>query len=145
MARDPNCVFCKVVGAEIPAAVVYEDPTVLAFLDIGPLSEGHLLVIPREHYHHLVDVPAQCCAEVATVLPRLGRALLGVTGAQGFNVLVNNGAAAGQIVPHVHWHLIPRMQGDGLGYRWNPGKYAEGRANQLAKALQAALAASSPH
>jgi histidine triad (HIT) family protein len=74
------------------------------------------------------------------MLPRLGRALLEVTGAEGFNLLVNQGAAAGQSVSHLHVHLIPRKAGDGLGYRWNAGSYMEGRAAELANAYQDTLA-----
>lgn len=139
MSRDPNCVFCKIVAVEIPASVVYEDQDVLSFLDVGPLSEGHLLVVPREHYSQLTDMPAETCSKLAAVFPALGRAMLKVTGAAGFNILVNQGAVAGQVVPHVHFHLIPRRESDSLGYRWHAGKYAPGRAGELAGAIQAAI------
>lgn len=140
MSRDPNCIFCKIIAAEVPAAVVYEDDSVLAFLDIGPLADGHLLVIPREHYIRLTEVPPKRCAEMASALPLLGRAVLEVTKAEGINVLLNQGAVAGQAVPHIHFHIIPRRKDDQLGYRWNAGKYPQGRATQLAAAYQAALA-----
>ena len=140
MSRDPNCIFCKIVSAEIPSAVVYEDESVLAFLDVGPLADGHLLVIPREHYTRLTDVPSERCAQMASMLPFLGRAALEVTKAEGFNVLLNQGSVAGQAVPHIHFHIIPRKKDDQLGYRWNAGKYPEGRAAQLAAAYQAVLA-----
>ena len=139
MSSDPNCIFCKIIAAEVPAAVVYEDDSIVAFLDIGPLADGHLLVIPREHYTRLTDVPLESCAQIASVLPLLGRAALEVTKAEGFNVLLNQGAVAGQAVPHIHFHIIPRKKDDQLGYRWNAGKYAEGRAAQLATAYQVAL------
>lgn len=141
MARDSHCVFCKIVAVEIPAAVVFENDSLLAFLDVGPLADGHLLVIPRAHYASLLEWPAAECAQLAYVLPKLGRALLEVTGAAGFNVLVNNGSVAGQVVPHVHVHLIPRRRDDQLGYRWNAGAYPAGRADELAIAYQRALAA----
>ncbi len=140
MPRDPDCIFCKITAGDIPSHTVYEDEDVFAFLDIGPLAEGHVLIIPRDHHSELAAMPAELCAKIASLLPRLGRAALGVTGAEGFNVLVNNGAAAGQVVGHVHWHLIPRQTRDGLGYRWNAGEYAEGRAAQVADAYKAALA-----
>ncbi|MCH8966130.1 MAG: HIT family protein [Planctomycetes bacterium] len=139
MARDANCVFCKIVARDIPAVVVHDDGEVLAFLDVGPLADGHLLIIPYDHYARLVDAPAELCSRIASVVPKLGQALLAVTGAEGFNLLVNNGTVAGQVVPHVHWHLIPRKTGDSLGYRWNAGKYAEGRLVELGDAYQAAL------
>jgi histidine triad (HIT) family protein len=139
VSRDPSCIFCKIVAVQVPAAVVYEDEDVLAFLDVGPLAEGHLLVIPRDHHDRLTDLTPEKCSKLAAVLPTLGRALLAVSGAPGFNVLVNQGSVAGQVVPLVHFHLIPRNAGDQLGYRWNAGKYAPGRAVELAAAIQAAL------
>jgi len=138
--RDANCIFCKIVAAEVPSFAVYEDDKIFSFLDIGPLSEGHLLVIPRDHYTRYTDMPASLSAAMSTMLPTLGRALLSVTKAEGFNLLMNQGGVAGQVVPHVHFHLIPRKPGDNLGYRWNPGKYPSGREAQVAAALQAALA-----
>lgn len=140
MARDSDCVFCKIVAGEIPAAVVYEDELLFSFLDVGPLAEGHLLVIPRDHCSKLVDVPADKCARLASKLPMLGRALLEVTGAEGFNLLCNQGSVAGQVVQHVHFHLIPRRAGDALGYRWNAGSYPEGAAEKTAEAYKAAIA-----
>lgn len=140
MTREADCIFCKVVAVEIPAAVVYEDDALLAFLDINPLAEGHLLVAPRDHYPRLYDLPAELCARLSAVLPRFGRALLEVTGAAGFNVLQNNGEAAGQTVDHVHFHLIPRRAGDNLGYRWNAGPYPDGRASELVGRYQRVLA-----
>lgn len=139
MARDSNCIFCKIVAVEVPAAVVFESESLIAFLDVGPLAEGHLLLVPREHYTLLTELPPALALKMGSVLPRLGRALLDVTGADGFNVLQSNGEAAGQIVPHVHFHLIPRTPEDGLGYRWNAGKYGEGRAEALAAEYQVAL------
>jgi len=139
MARDPHCKFCKIIAAELPAAVVYEDQFALGFLDVNPLAEGHLLLIPREHFARLGDMPPTKCSPLASVLPVLSRALIQVTGAEGINVLVNDGAVAGQVVSHAHFHLIPRRQGDGLGFRWMPGKYPEGRAAELAGKLQAVL------
>ena len=140
MTRDPNCIFCKIVAAELPASVIYENESLKAFLDINPLAEGHLLVIPREHYTRIVDMPPTACAQLASSLPGLGRALLEVTGAEGFNLLQSNGRVAGQVVPHVHFHLIPRRPGDELGYRWNAGSYPPGRNAELATAFQKALA-----
>jgi histidine triad (HIT) family protein len=121
--HDANCIFCKIVRGEIPAAKVWEDDAVLCFLDIGPLAPGHLLVIPKTHHAELSRMPAETCARLMQAVPRLGQALLAVTGAAGFNVLVNQGRAAGQEVFHVHVHVIPRAADDGLGYRWNAGKY----------------------
>jgi histidine triad (HIT) family protein len=140
MASDPNCVFCKIVAGEIPCMRVFEDDSTLAFLDIGPLAEGHVLVIPKGHYEHLDDMQSDVVASLASHFPKLGKAVMKATAAQGYNVLQNNGAEAGQEVPHVHFHIIPRSDSDGLGYRWNASKYDEGRAEEVQSAVQKALA-----
>jgi histidine triad (HIT) family protein len=140
MSSDHSCVFCKIISGKIPCARVYEDQTTLSFVDIGPLAEGHLLVVPKTHHERLHDMPAADLAAVASTLPRLARAMMVVTGASAYNVLQNNGPEAGQVVPHVHFHLIPRRRNDGLGYRWNAGTYPESRADELAKLIADAVA-----
>jgi histidine triad (HIT) family protein len=141
MRRDPDCIFCKIVSNQIPAGIIHEDESCIAFLDVNPLAEGHVLVIPREHYGSPVDMTPETCAALFSVVPRLGRVLVDVTGAQGFNVLLNSGQVAGQVVPHAHCHLIPRKHGDGLGYRWTAGKYPPGRDQEVLQAYRDALAA----
>lgn len=140
MNRDAKCIFCRIVSAELPSAVVYEDDGVLSFLDIGPLADGHLLIIPREHHRDISAMPPSLCGKLAAVIPILSRALLHVTRAEGLNVLCNQGQTAGQVVEHVHFHLIPRKSGDNLGFRWHAGKYAAGRAQELAAEYQKAIA-----
>ncbi len=139
MKRDPECIFCKIVAAQVPAHVVYEDQSTIAFLDVGPLSEGHLLLVPREHYAKLSDLPAELAADLGSRIPLLGRALMKVASASAFNVLCNEGAEAGQVVHHVHFHLIPRRAADQLGYRWNAGSYPAGRAADFASEYQRAI------
>ena len=139
MADNSDCIFCRIIRKELPCAVVFEDEVMLAFMDIGPLAAGHLLAIPKPHYEKVSDVSADVMAAVAAHFPRLGRALKAVTGATGFNVLANEGQAAGQEVGHVHFHLIPRAADDGLGYRWNPTKYPPGRIDELATKFRTAL------
>ncbi len=111
-------VFSKILRGEIPCHRVYEDESVLAFLDIGPLSEGHLLVIPKEAKAHLHELSDESAAAIGRVLPRLARAVLAATGATAYNVLQNNGAAAHQAVMHVHFHIIPKFDDAGLGIGW---------------------------
>lgn len=142
--RDPDCVFCKIVSAQIPAYVVHEDQSTIAFLDIGPLAEGHLLVVPRMHVSRLSDLPAQAAADLGSKIPLLSRALMKVTSKDAFNLLCNEGEAAGQVVKHVHVHLIPRRSGDQLGYRWNAGSYSGNRAAELAARFQDAIASHAP-
>ncbi len=137
--RDSTCVFCKIVEGQIPAMRVYEDDAVLAFLDIGPLAEGHLVLIPRDHYVRLEDMPDELLARVAPIFSRLARAVQKVSGADAYNLLQNNGRAAGQEVMHVHFHIIPRKPADGLGFRWKASKYEGDRGRQIAEQLIAAM------
>lgn len=140
MARDPECIFCKIIAAQVPSFVVHEDQTTIAFLDSGPLAEGHLLVVPRSHYSRLSEMPPELAGDVCSKLPTLGRALMKVCNAGAYNILCNEGTDAGQAVKHVHFHLIPRRGSDGLGYRWNAGTYQGGRAAEIAVAYQKAIA-----
>jgi len=108
------CVFCRIVRGEIPASTVYEDDQVLAFLDIAPLSPGHTLVIPKAHHVSLTTVPAVLIGQLFAVAGRIAPAVMRAVDGDGFNLLLSNGSCAGQVVPHVHLHLIPRSADDGL-------------------------------
>jgi len=108
-----DCIFCSIVAGEIPARTVYETDSVLAFLDANPLARGHALVIPKSHAQHVGDLDAGLASDlfdaVASLTPRIQAAV----DADGANVGVNDGEAAGQEVPHVHVHVVPRFEGDG--------------------------------
>jgi histidine triad (HIT) family protein len=117
---------------------VYEDDRVLAFLDINPLSRGHLIVIPKEPAETLDRLSDESAAAIGRVLPKLARAVMAATGARHYNVLQNNGAPAHQAVFHVHFHIIPKLDdGTGLEIEWNSGKLPDGA--ELAKAIAAKL------
>lgn len=116
--RDPNCIFCKIIAGQVPCQKVFENEHVLAFLDINPLADGHTVVVPRHHADSLGTLPPDWAAELGRTLGRIATTVVGAVGATGYNVLQNNGRIAGQIVPHVHFHIVPRREGDGLGYRW---------------------------
>jgi len=109
-----NCAFCRIVAGETPAATLYEDEFVLAFLDIAPLNPGHALVIPKAHHVSSTTLPPDCAARLFQVAARLGAAVMRAVDADGFNLLLANGACAGQAVPHVHVHVVPRHVDDGL-------------------------------
>ena len=128
---DPNCIFCKIIAGEIPCWKIYEDDHVLAYLDIGPLSEGHCLIIPKKHYVTIDQMPADEAATCMAVVPKLSKAVIAATGAAGWNVLQNNHQVAGQAVDHVHIHIIPRNDGDGLGFRWPAGELDAETAKSL--------------
>ncbi|MGM0591416.1 MAG: HIT family protein [Halobacteriota archaeon] len=108
-----ECIFCRIVDGDIPSRTVYEDESVLAFLDVNPLSRGHTLVIPKAHHERLNDTPVDLAADVFAALHELTTAVEVAVDADGSNVAFNNGTAAGQEVPHVHGHIIPRFEGDG--------------------------------
>lgn len=136
-----DSVFSKIVRGEIPCHKLYEDDRVLAFLDIGPLSEGHALVIPKEPAVTLDELSDESAAAIGRVLPRLCRAIKRVTGVAAFNVLENNLPLAHQAVPHVHFHIIPKPnEQEGLGVRWNAGKLDKASGTALAERIRAILA-----
>ncbi|MCA9576130.1 MAG: HIT family protein [Polyangiales bacterium] len=135
-------IFSKILRGEIPCHRVYEDDLVFAFLDIGPLSEGHTLVIPKEPAATLDALSDESAAAIGRVLPRLCRAVMAVTGASEYNVLQNNGPGAHQAVFHVHFHIIPKPDSDrGLGVGWPAGKLDGQSGAALAAKLRDALAA----
>ncbi len=131
--------FEKIVAGEIPSHKVYEDDRVYAFLDIGPLSRGHCLLIPKTPYVTLDEVEAEDAAALGRALPRLIKAVKTVTGASAANVLQNNGELAGQEVMHVHFHIIPKTAERGLRKDWQPGALDDD-ATELAQAIGDAMA-----
>jgi histidine triad (HIT) family protein len=138
-----DTIFSRMVRGEIPCQKVYEDEHVLAFLDIGPLSQGHTLVIPKEPAATLDRLSDDSAAALGRILPRLARAVMKATGASAYNVLQNNGAEAHQAVMHVHFHIIPRFptrpEGGGLGISWRPQKLEPAQAAELAKRIAAVV------
>ena len=132
-------IFSKILEGEIPCHRVYEDEHVLAFLDVGPLSKGHTLVIPKERKAFLHELSDDSAAAIGRVLPRLCRAVLEATGAENYNILQNNGAPAHQAVFHVHFHIIPRVGDQGLGIGWKPSLLDTNDGSALAAAIRDAI------
>jgi len=110
-----DCIFCKIVAGEIPSRTVYEDDNVFAFLDVNPLAPGHTLVIPKEHYERVAELPAELSASVFSAVSSLTPRIESAVDADATTIGINNGPEAGQEVPHVHAHIIPRFEGDGGG------------------------------
>jgi histidine triad (HIT) family protein len=136
----PETIFSKILRGEIPCFKVYEDDQVLAFLDVGPLSRGHTLVIPKEPAATLDQLSDDAAAAIGRVLPRLCRAVQKVTGVADYNVLQNNGTAAHQAVQHVHFHIIPKpAPHQGLGLDWQAERLDAQSAPALAASIAAAL------
>jgi len=136
-----DCVFCQIAAGQLPAHVVLADDLVVAFLDARPLFKGHVLVITREHYPTLADLPAELTGPLFSQVRRLSAALPAALGAQGTFVALNN--VVSQSVPHLHVHVVPRTRGDGLrGFFWPRQKYAsEAEAASYARRIAAALSA----
>ncbi|MFW6414193.1 MAG: HIT family protein [Verrucomicrobiota bacterium] len=134
-----DCIFCKIIAGDIPCEKILEDDFALSFLDIGPLAEGHTLLIPREHYQTLDAMPAETAAALLKHLPSLVRAVRDATGCAGVNVLQNNGKIAHQEVPHVHFHIIPRNPGDNWQFNWPAGKYPAGKLEETAAKIRKEL------
>lgn len=110
-----DCIFCKIVKGEIPSTKVWEDENYLAFADANPVGEGHTLVVPKKHFDTLIDLDEETSKNYLEAIKQVAKALMEKHKAQGFNMVVNNGKSAGQIVNHVHFHILPRKEGDTKG------------------------------
>lgn len=120
MARDPDCIFCKIVAGELPATIVDQDERTVAFMDIAPATDGHMLVIPRAHAQDLLAIPPEDLAACAAMAQKLARRAKDVLAADGVNLLNSCGADAWQTVFHFHVHVIPRYADDPLKLPWVP-------------------------
>jgi len=139
MSEHQPTIFDKILSGEIPSYKVYEDEHVFAFLDIGPLSEGHTMIIPKERKAHLHQLSDESGAAIGRVLPRICRAVMRATGATAYNVLQNNGIEAHQFVNHVHFHIIPKFGDAGLEMEWDAGTLSESTARDLLERMRRAL------
>lgn len=133
-----NCIFCKIIGGEIPADKIYEDENCLAFLDITPINPGHTLLVPKKHYENLYDVPDELLSQMAPIIKKLAVAVKQGMNAEGINVGMNNEQPAGQLVPHAHFHIIPRFSNDGH-HHWKGGSYQEGQSQKVADKIKGFL------
>ncbi|MCI7643788.1 MAG: HIT domain-containing protein [Lentisphaeria bacterium] len=118
-----DCIFCRIISGEIPSTKVYEDELVYAFMDISPINYGHVLVIPREHHESIATVPEAVAGRMMRVGSRLGVAMKRALDYDGYNLHLADGAAAGQVVMHVHLHVVPRGVEDGFFWNWRQLKY----------------------
>ena len=128
---NDDCIFCKIVNGDIPSAKIYEDDDFLAFLDISPVNKGHALIVTKKHFGTICDVDDKTTSKFLKVVQKVAKAIVSGTGADGYNVMQNNEKAAGQVVPHVHFHIIPRNSDDGLKFSWPNKTYEEGEILKL--------------
>ena len=133
--RDANCVFCKILDGVIPSIKLYEDEDFAIILDIGPATFGHALVIPKNHYANLYEMPDEMLAKVMSLAKEWGEKLVKAFDADGLNLVQNNGLAAGQTVFHYHLHLIPRYDGDSMGEIWTPGSLSDEQKKEILEKL----------
>ena len=126
-----NCIFCKIANGEIPSATLYEDEDFRVILDLSPASKGHALILPKGHAANLFELPDDTAAKVLVLAKKIGARLKDGLHADGFNVVQNNGEAAGQTVFHFHMHLIPRYQDDTVDVKWKPGTLTDSDKEEI--------------
>ena len=137
--RQDDCIFCKIANGEIPATEICENEGFRVILDLGPASEGHALVLPKEHYRDITELPEKAAGEAFSLAGKVGKAMQQGLGAAGFNIVQNNGTAAGQTVFHFHIHVIPRYEGGPEMVAWTPGKAEAEELKAIAESIRKAL------
>jgi len=133
--KDENCIFCRIANGEIPSATIYEDDMFRVILDINPASKGHALILPKEHYANIFEVPDEVAARSVVLAKKIMTKMKDIVGCDGYNLLQNNGISAGQTVFHYHVHMIPRFEGDNMGLQWKPGELDEGLRDRILEAF----------
>ncbi|WP_408069779.1 HIT family protein [Butyrivibrio sp. JL13D10] len=134
--KDSNCIFCKLANGEIPTNSIYEDDRFNVILDNGPATRGHCLILPKDHYSDLFELPDDTAAEAMKLAKKLATTLKTKLSADGINLVQNNGAAAGQTVHHFHLHIIPRYENDGQHILWNPTEPSAEELKELCDKLK---------
>ena len=132
-----DCIFCMIVQGKIPCARLMEDDHVISFLDINPINPGHALVVPKKHYPTLFEIPAEELEACILASQKIGKAVFKAVGASGLNLVQNNFRSAGQLIDHVHFHLIPRDERDGFLTAWPGRPYAGGEIEKMLEKVKA--------
>lgn len=131
-----DCIFCRIIRGDISSAKIYEDKNIFIFLDIMPANKGHSLIIPKQHYPTLSEVPDEISCAMMMAAKRVAKALSLAVGSKAYNVLMNNGRYAGQAVEHAHLHVIPRFKDDNTGLKWSHTKYGDREIEEFADRLK---------
>lgn len=134
MKKD-DCIFCKIANGEIPSKTLYEDEQFRIILDLGPATRGHALILPKEHYANLFALPEESAADAMKLAKKMAGVMKEKLSADGFNLVQNNGEAAGQTVLHFHLHLIPRYDNDGQHILWNPKTVSQEELEEIRKQI----------
>lgn len=133
--KKEDCIFCKIANGEIPAKTLYEDESFRVILDLGPATKGHALILPKEHYANIYELPEETAAGVMKLAKKMAGIMTDKLKADGFNLVQNNGEAAGQTVMHFHLHLIPRYENDEQHILWQPGTATQEELEELRKQI----------
>lgn len=133
-----DCIFCKIIKGEIPSETVYQDDKNIAILDINPVKPGHTLVLAKQHVPNFTEAPTEVIDNLLNVCQKVGGLVMKATDSEGYNLSVNNGRAAGQVIDHLHFHIVPRHTGDGLKL-WPQQKYKDGEMAEVAEKIRQAL------
>lgn len=133
--KDTNCIFCKIANGEIPSKTLYEDEAFRVILDLGPASKGHALILPKDHYANLYELPEEDAGAVMKLAKRMATQMTERLGCEGFNLVQNNGELAGQTVFHFHMHLIPRYRDDGQKIGWKPQEVSQEELEETRKQI----------
>lgn len=133
---DESCVFCKIANGQIPASTVYEDDEFRVILDLGPASRGHALILPKQHFKDVCELDEKTAAKILPLGAKIGAAMKKSLGCAGFNLVQNNGEAAGQTVYHFHMHVIPRYEGGPAIVSWTPGQAAPEELAETARQIK---------
>ncbi len=133
--KDENCIFCKIANGEIPSKTLYEDGKFRVILDLGPATKGHALILPKDHYKNLYELPEDYAADAIKLAKKMMTQMTEKLGCEGFNLVQNNGELAGQTVFHFHMHMIPRYQNDGQTIGWKPGEPTQEELEEIRKQI----------
>ena len=133
--RKEDCIFCKIANGEIPSKSLYEDNNFKVILDLGPATKGHALILPKDHYANLYELPEDTAAGAMKLAKKMAEKMTEKLHADGFNLVQNNGEAAGQTVMHFHLHLIPRYENDGQHILWKPGTVSPEELDEIQKQI----------
>lgn len=130
-----DCTFCKIIKGEIPHYIIYQDKDTFAFLDIRPVNKGHALVIPKKHYENIYEIPEDILKKVIITTQKITKSIKRVLKPDGINICLNNEPAAGQVVPHLHFHVMPRYNGDGYQF-WEGSEYQKGEGEEISSKIR---------
>lgn len=129
--KEENCIFCKIANGDIPSKTIYEDDEFRVILDLGPATKGHALILPKEHYVNLYDLPEETAGNVMKLAKKMTVKMTERLGCEGMNLVQNNGDLAGQTIFHFHMHMIPRYPADGQKIGWKPGELTQDELEEI--------------